>query len=238
MLVADGWVEYPYSQTMFAAWQAGAKLNSPSLEAQDSEGNWHALLPEFGYPAGMPRRISVPLRRLPPGCRVLRLRSNMQVYWDRLAVAYAEPPLELRRHVLPLREARVAKTGFQQRTNGPQFRPHYDYHVRSPFWDARYLEGFYTEIGPAISLVDGVDDALAIIGSGEEVHLEFDSLTSQPGRGWTRHFVLETYGWTKDMDLYTRDGDTVEPIPRGNRGDPKARSELHQRLNRRYQAGL
>jgi hypothetical protein len=30
--------------------------------------------------------------------------------------------------------------------------------------------------------------------------------------GWTRRFVLDARGWCKDMDLYTRDGDTVEPL--------------------------
>ena len=29
--------------------------------------------------------------------------------------------------------------------------------------------------------------------------------------------MLEARGWCKDMDLYTRDGDTVEPLP-GIRG--------------------
>src|SRR4051812_38953557 len=91
ILVVDGWIEYPYSQTMFAAWQARADYRVPTLEAKGSDGRWRALLKEFGYPAGMPRRMAVPLPRLPKGTRSLRLRTNQQIYWDRIAVAWNEP---------------------------------------------------------------------------------------------------------------------------------------------------
>jgi hypothetical protein len=56
VLVLDGWIEYPYAQTVFAAWQANAPFAAPTLEARDRTGRWRAIAPEFGYPAGMPRR--------------------------------------------------------------------------------------------------------------------------------------------------------------------------------------
>ena len=67
VLMIDGWVEYPYSQTMFAAWQANADINAPSLDVRDANGNWQTLLEQFGYPAGMPRRMALPLEKLPEG---------------------------------------------------------------------------------------------------------------------------------------------------------------------------
>lgn len=76
---------------------------------------------------------------------------------------------------------------------------------------------------------------MAIIGPGEEVHLEFDA-AAPPPPGWRRYFVLETRGWAKDMDLYTRDGETVGPLP--STGKPEAvRDQLHERYNTRYQSG-
>ena len=63
MLLIDGWVEYPYSQTNFAAWQAGAAYEAPTLEAY-AGGAWHTVAAQFGYPAGMPRRMSMPLAEL------------------------------------------------------------------------------------------------------------------------------------------------------------------------------
>jgi hypothetical protein len=237
LLVVDGWVEYPYSQTSFAAWQADAGFQAPTLEAMGKDGGWRTMLPNFGYPAGMPRRMSVPLQDLPPDTRRLRLRTNQQIYWDRVAVAFAESPPEVRHHRFPLRHARVAKTGFPKRTTHAQHRPDYDYAARSPFWDARYLAGFYTTLGVGIdALVSETDDALAIIGSGEEIHLEFAARADPLPPGWTRRFVLETNGWTKDMDLFTRDAENLAPIPNNGRpAGPVAR--LHARYNRRYQDG-
>ncbi len=236
LLVADGWVEYPYSQTMFAAWQAGAAYEAPTLEARGTDGKWRTLLAHFGYPAGMPRRMSVPLEGLPAGTTALRLRSNMEIYWDRIAVAYAEPLPQARRETLPLRLARVEQAGFPRRIAHPQHRPDFDYSRRSPFWDTRYMAGNYTRLGRADELVAAADDALAIIGPGEEVRLEFAAPQAGPAPGWTRRLVLETNGWTKDMDLYTKDGETLGPLPNSGK-DPARRAELDARYNTRWMDG-
>ncbi|MHC4992322.1 MAG: hypothetical protein ACYTGC_15220, partial [Planctomycetota bacterium] len=235
MLVVDGWVEYPYSQTMFAAWQAGAGFDPPTLEARGEDGRWVVLLDRFGYPAGMPRRMSVPLPKLPPETTALRLRTNLEIYWDRLSIAFAEPCPEARTVAMPIRRAELRRAGFALRTTGPQRLPHYDYARRRPFWDSRYQEGLYTEYGPVDPLVEQLDDALAIFGPGEEIHLEFADVAATLPKGWTRRFVLELDGWCKDMDLYTRDGETVGPIPSSS-GNPDA-AALNGRYNRRYQVG-
>jgi hypothetical protein len=237
VLVIDGWVEYPYSQTMFAAWQASAEYSAPTLQARGADGKWHTLLEQFGYPAGMPRRMSVPLTGLPEGADALRLITNQEIYWDRIAVVYSEPlPAAVRRE-LPLSDAEVRVSGFARRTTGPQRQPHYDYDRRSPLWDTRHMRGFYTDFGPAVELLVEADDALAIIGPGEEVHLEFDDNLPSLQSGWQRRFVLESQGWAKDMDLYTEHGETLEPLPASGR--PAARREaLHGRYNRRYRSGI
>jgi hypothetical protein len=236
MLVIDGWVEYPYSQTGFAAWQAKASFDAPTLEVRGADGSWQPLLEQFGYPAGMPRRMSVPLPTLPAGIRALRLNTNMEVYWDRVAVAWSEPLPEADSRLLPLTNARVAKTGFARRITHDQRRPEYDYARRSPFWDARYMPGNYTNLGPARELVADTDNALAIIGAGEEIHLEFAAELPPLPAGWSRRLVLETNGWAKDMDLFTKDGETLGPLP--FTGEPEEQvSRLHRHYNQRYQAG-
>jgi hypothetical protein len=237
VLIMDGWIEYPYSQTMVAARKAGAKYLAPTLEAKGRDGHWRTVWKEFGYPAGMPRRASVPLTGLPPGTRELRLRTTQEIYWDYLAVAYAEPMPNAQRRELPLRRAVLTKPGFPSRATGPQQLPHYDYNRRRPFWDTWYQAGLYTRFGPVEELVRAVDDAVAIIGPGEEVHLEFAVPDLHLAEGWTRTFVLELNGWVKDMDLFTRDGETIEPLP-ARTGTPSAtRDALHARYNTRYQAG-
>ncbi len=234
MLVADGWVEYPYAQTLFAAWQARASYQAPTIEARGADGRWHLVRERFGYPAGMPRRMSVPLGQLPAGTRELRLRTTQEIYWDRLAVAYAEPCPMAATHALPLASALVARTGFARRATSENRRPSYDYEHRAPLWDVRYPRGFYTAEGAATELLAREDGALAILGPGEELNLEFRAAEPILRPGWTRRFVLEARGWCKDMDLYTKDGDTVDPVP-GVRS-PEA-EQLQRRYTTRYESG-
>ena len=97
------------------------------------------------------------------------------------------------------------------------------------------MAGYYTRLGRAEELVAERDDAVAIIGPGEEVHLKFNAAEPAPA-DWHRFFVLEANGWAKDMDLFTRDGETVGPLP--STGMPEAvRDQLHDRYNTRYQSG-
>ena len=240
VLVADGWIEYPYSQTVFAAWQAGLRYRPASLEARGRDGVWRLVAAEFGYPAGMPRTMALPLTNLPAGTDALRLSSNMEIYWDRLRVVIEEPlPVALPPAQRPL-AARVGRTGFAQRTTGPQRVPHYAYDARAPYWDAKYQRGFYTSFGDATPLVAEIDSAVAIIGGGEEVHLEFRA-GLPPAAGDRRFFAIEFHGWAKDMDLYTEHGETVAPLPvRDNTGADalERRARLHARYNVRFQAGL
>ena len=234
VLVADGWIEYPYSQTMFAAWQAGADYKAPTLEARAGNGPWQVVSEQFGYPAGMPRQMSLPLADLPPGTTGLRLRTNQEIYWDRLRVVYAEPCPEARRHELTLAEATVRRSGFARRTTGPQRRPFYDYDDRPPFSDTRHQAGLYTAFGPALELVAAHDDAMAIFGPGEEIHLAFEVSRDALPPGWRRELVLQTRGWCKDMDLFTADGETVGPLPSSA---PRPDAALHERYNTRYESG-
>jgi hypothetical protein len=210
-----------------------------TLEARDRKGEWHVVYESFGYPAGMPRRMALPHDDLPPETVALRLGTNLEVYWDRLAVVFEEAPPEVVTRQLTPASARLAKTGFPLRTTGPQRLPGYDYERRQAFWDARYLEGVYTRLGPVDELFAAADDAVVVMGSGEEVHVEFEA-PPPPPEGWRRRIVLEARGWAKDMDLYTRDGGRVGPLPRTAVGDAAAearRTALHDRYQLRFQGG-
>jgi hypothetical protein len=184
----------------------------------------------------MPRRMSVALAGLPPGSSALRLTTNQEIYWDRVAVVQAEALPEVRRTALPLLAAGLVESGFARRSTGPQRQPHYDYAQRSPLWDTRHMAGYYTAFGPVTELLATKDDATAIIGPGEEVQLQFAAAVPELPAGWSRRFVVEAHGWTKDMDLYTAQGATLEPLPSsGQASEP--RDALHARYNTRYRAG-
>ena len=167
---------------------------------------------------------------------LLRITTNLQVYWDRIAIVYGEPDPGVVKHLAKPVEARLQRVGFPRRSTGPQMLPHYDYAVRTPFWDTRYMDGAYTAFGRVDALVRETDDAVAIFGPGEEVSLAYDA-PPQPEPGSSRVYVLEARGWCKDMDLYTHTGETVGPLPRS--GKPAApRDQLHARFNTRYRSGL
>ncbi len=234
-MVMDGWVEYPYSQTMFAAGQAGAAFRAPTIEARGADGVWRVILKEFGYPAGMPRQMSVPLGELPAGTTMLRISTNMEVYWDRLFVVYPQEVASVVRTAMTPVKAEVLRSGFALRTTGEQRLPGYSYTDRSPFWDTRYPTGYYTAFGDCLELVVEADSGLAIIGPGEEIHLEFGDDLPELRPGWTRRYVLEVEGWCKDMDLYTKDGGTLGPLP-GE--DSAVRRGLHKRFNTRFESGF
>ena len=102
---------------------------------------------------------------------------------------------------------------FAKRTTGLQKQPFYDRTQRTPLWDCRFQHGLYTEFGDVRELLAEQGDALIVFGPGEEVALDFASPTLAPANGSTRRYVLETRGWCKDMDLFTRDGETIDPLP-------------------------
>jgi len=234
-LVIDGWVEYAYSQTMFAAWQADASYDAITVEAMGADGSWLTVLDRFGYPAGMPRQMSVPLMEIPSTTR-LRLRTNQEIYIDRLALLPVVADDRIRRLDLRPVVARLRQTGFPKRLEHPQRRPEYVYAERAPFWDTRYQAGRYTETGDCLELVERADNAVAVFGAGEEIHLEFEVPNTPVPDGWSRTFVLDLNGWCKDMDMFTRTGETIEPMP--TVGTVARRVEdLHSRYNTRYEAG-
>ena len=232
-LLMDGWVEYPYAQTMFAAWQAGATYDSPSLEARDADGRWRMVTANFGYPAGMPRTAAFPLDGLPEGCDALRLRTNQEIYWDRLRVVIGEPaPAAARRIALEPRGSDFSAVGYPHRIDGPQRCPDYDWNDRSPLWDVRHQRGRYTRFGAVDELLASADGAVVTIGPGEGVEISFDA----PEDLERVHWILDCHGWCKDRDLFTRTGETLAPIP-GERLRDAASQALLDSTRTRIEAG-
>lgn len=236
-LLIDGWVEYGYSQTSFAAWQSGETYDALSLDAQTPDGQWHSVVQSFGYPAGMPRASMLPLDFFTADITALRLRTNQQIYLDRVALVDLDQQAQYELQTVSVTSAKMITQGFPRRNDGDQFQPSYDDSVRAPFWDTRYPTGYYTRLGEMTELVIERDNALAIIGPGDALELTFEAPTEPPKPGWYRYWVLSTDGWAKDMDLYTLSGETVGPLPRVDDVVVDRADELHGIYNIRYQSG-
>ena len=149
-----------------------------------------------------------------PGARRLRLRTNMEVYWDRLAVA---TPLNI-----PLTETRMkplradlryrgfSRTSEDSAAHAPEVPQYERIANTAPRW--RDLVGYHTRFGDVRELLTDVDDRYVIMNAGDELRLTFGAL-APPRTGWIRDFVFISDGWEKDGDFNTAFSKTVQPLP-------------------------
>jgi hypothetical protein len=211
VLVAQGWV-YPTDSSINMAIAQGAAVrpSGVALEAQ-VDGRWRVLDPDIGFPAGKNKTMVVDLQAARRAVR-LRLRTNLEIYWDRLAIAerVSERPRTAR---LAASSAELRYRGFSVTTsprgNQPETPSYAPIAAVTQRW--RDLEGYYTRFGDVTPLVDRVDDRYVIMNAGDELRLRFPE---QPARtGWWRDFVLIGDGWEKDGDYNTGHSQTVLPLP-------------------------
>lgn len=214
VLFLDGWVEYPYSHVNFAAWQAGLALGALSLDVREAQGGWRTLREDFGYPAGMPRVMTLDVSDLPrDGNCVLRLRTNQELYIDRIWLAPDHGTSEMKVTELAASTAELRASGYPREYSPDGHEPLlYDYALMDPAIDYKTMAGTYTRFGDVKELLTSPDDRYVIFGRAEEVILQFDALPEpRPGNG--RSFILKSDGYCKDMDLYTAYPHTVGPLP-------------------------
>jgi tetratricopeptide (TPR) repeat protein len=215
VLCLAGWVEYPYSQTNYAASTAGVTLTPPSVERLDESGVWRLIEPDAGYPAGLPRLTTLDLtgKLIGPRCTI-RLRTNMECYWDRAFVAVRDHSIAPRITRLAVARADLRYRGYLREVSPDGRLPLlYDYEHVDPAPLFR-LGGRLTRLGDVATLLQNDDDRFCVIGPGDEVRLEFDAakIPNLPP-GWTRSYILQTTGYCKDADPFTAASDTVEPLP-------------------------
>jgi tetratricopeptide (TPR) repeat protein len=215
-LLLNGWVDWPDGSTFRKASQESKSgMVMPYLQVQDAAGLWRTVNPDMGMPAGKPRTIVVPVAFL-AASRKVRIVTNLCVYWDEIFLSDLNGDSELKPELIPLDSANLHFRGFSQSHVDPRRRQPdtFFYGSVSPvsFWNA--TPGLYTRFGPVDALLRDVDDRLAILGSGDEVSLQFRAAgLGRPPAGWTRDFLLKVDGWAKDRDPNTAFSASVEPLP-------------------------
>ena len=217
-LFLRGWI-YPTdaSINVALAQQSSLKIVPPSLEVRDATGRWRSAIPNFGFPSGKDKTIILDLAgRFPGADHRVRIRTNMQIYWDQAFVARSLPHDLVTITTLEPVAADLHFRGFSRMYRkggryGPYWFAYDDVTTESPW---RPIEGAFTRFGDVLSLLRDPDDMYVIMGPGDEATIQFDaaSATSLP-KGWKRDFLLYTDGWIKDSDLNTAFGTTVEPLP-------------------------
>ncbi len=230
-LLAYGWV-YPTDSSINVALGQGKHPipRGVAMEGRDAKGDWVVLHPDLGFPAGKLKTMVVDVPRLPDGTRPrrLRLRTNLEIYWDWIGQAPRLDPGLARETRLDPAVADLGYRGYS-RTEllGPRGLELPDYAIGNhrPRW--RDLVGFHTRFGDVRELLAGVDDRYVIMNAGDEMRLRFEA-PSPPEAGWRRDFVLIGDGWVKDGDFNTTHAKTVGPLPSHDQPvyDPEASAVL------------
>jgi Tfp pilus assembly protein PilF len=222
-LIAKGWLHPSDSSVNVALGQgSGAKPHWLSLEAVDAQGHWHVANPNLGSPAGRNKICLIDLTGVfAPGMpHRLRLRTNLEIFWDQIQWAEAAPQTDLRITHLAAQTADLHYRGFssihQANPSSPELPDYNTLASTTPIW--RDLEGFYTRFGDVRELLAHSDDRSVIMNAGDEMSLRF-AAPAPPPPGWVRDFVLAGDGWIKDGDYNTSYAQNVLPYPHHDRRD-------------------
>ena len=225
-----------------------AKPSGLAMDAQDASGAWREVVADLGFPAGKNKSMLIDLAPA-GGARRIRLRTNLEIYWDRLAVAErADAPLRIDR--LTLDRAELRFRGFSQtaspRGDAPETPDYGRLANTTQRW--RDLEGYHTRFGDVRELLTAVDDRYVIMNAGDELRLEFPERPAPPaglaarfrahrrrlgeGRG-LQHRVLAdgaAAAVTRPAGLW------AEPAPRALEDDPvyQAHREDWERFHTRF----
>jgi Flp pilus assembly protein TadD len=217
VLLADAWIDYADSTSNLAASHAGAQLLPPRLEVVGEDGQWVTAIEQMGFPAGLPKTLTVDLtdvfRR--EDDRRVRIVTSMRIYWDRVRFAVLEEEPRMEVTTLPASSARLSFHGYPRPVSADGKVPFgYDYADAAQTAEWKDFQGAFTRYGAVDELLSDVDDRYVIARHGDQVAVAFDATALPPLQdGWVRDYLLFADGFGKDMDLNSGGPDRVEPLP-------------------------
>jgi cytochrome c-type biogenesis protein CcmH/NrfG len=216
-LIAHGWMHPTDSSINVAISQGQTEQAKPlSLEIPDGRGGWEVVRPNLGFPAGRKKICLFDLTNVfKSGIpRRLRLRTNLEIYWDALQWATGVPDTELKITRLNPDTADLHHRGYsvinQANASSPQIPDYNRLSGSKQIW--RDLIGYYTRFGDVRELLMHADDRYVIMNAGDEMSFLFKAPES-PAAGWVRDYIILGDGWIKDGDYNSTFGKTVLPLP-------------------------
>ena len=217
-LIAHGSIHDTESSVNVAITQGNRwRANPMSVEVPDGNGGWRTAQSNLGFPAGRKKTVVFNLTDLfKPGTpHRVRIRTNLEIYWDHLEWAVGLPDAPVKMVRLAPSTVDLHYRGYSV-VNGPEFGaapevPDY-YRLFSTKQAWRDLEGYYTRFGEVSELLQAIDDRYVIVASGDEMSFRFPELPP-PAAGFVRDFILMGDGWIKDGDYNSTFSKTVQPLP-------------------------
>ncbi len=216
-LIADGSIHDTESSINVAITQGNRwKAQGMSLEVPDGKGGWRVAQSNLGFPAGRKKTVLFNLTNafLPNTPRRVRIRTNLEIYWDQIEWAVGLSNEIVKTVTLNPNLADLHYRGYSVIHKPDAGAPEIpDYNMLSgttQIW--RDLVGYYTRHGEVGELLNGIDDRYVIVASGDEMSLHFPEQPPPP-TGWVRDFILVGDGWIKDGDYNSTFSRTVLPLP-------------------------
>jgi len=217
-LVGQGWI-HDTDATIVKAQAQNSKAHPEglSIEVPNAAGRWITVRDGLGFPKGRLKTIILDITGIfrPGAPRKLRLRTNLELYWNKLAWGTGLPGNEkIKVQHIGLAAADLRYRGFslitQANASSPEL-PHYDVVEESALrWHDQ--EGYATRYGDVRELLKDIDDRYAITSPGDELRMRFTAPPS-PDPGWKRDFILICDGWVKDGDYNSTFAATILPLP-------------------------
>ena len=216
-LILSGWVDWADGSTFLRAAQTGHGLVFPYLQVKDKTGHWTTVVEDMGIPSGKPKTIAVDLTgKFLSDSREVRIVTNLCVYWDEVFLIDDARAPQTKLTEMNANAANLHFRGFSRAVVDPDRKQpeRFVYSDVRPISNWNPTPGLYTRYGDVTPLLQTADDRMVIMGSGDEVTIEYpaSSLPSLP-IGWTRDFLLKVDGWAKDADANTAFSDNVLPLP-------------------------
>ncbi|MGQ8338597.1 FG-GAP-like repeat-containing protein [Sunxiuqinia sp. A32] len=228
-----GWIFPTDASINYAIAQSNElQVLPPHLQVINEKGEWETVIDYLGFPMGKDKMVIADLTdKFLTSDHRIRIRSNMEVYWDEVFFSDCSSNEPIVSTTLDPIEADIHYRGFSRSyRKGSRYGPHwFDYYDvdTAPKW--RDLTGNYTRYGDVLPLLMESDSKYIISNAGDETTVSYDaSQLPELKPGWKRDFLIHNVGWVKDGDLNTALGQTVAPLPyHGMKSYPPSETDIY-----------
>ena len=245
-LFLNGWI-FPTDASINVAISQSTALSvtRPYIQVINNKGEWETVIENLGFPMGKDKTVIADLSgKFLSGDHRIRIRTNMEVYWDYIFFSDKVSESQAISTMLDPVSADLHYRGFSKGfRKGSRFGPHwFDYSKVDKDRKWRDLTGNYTRYGDVLPLLTESDNKYIISNAGDETSIVFDpKQLPELKKGWKRDFLIHTVGWVKDGDMNTAYGNTVLPLPfHGMKSYPPSETDIYpntpelQKYNKEY----
>lgn len=232
-LFMNGWIFPTDASINVALSQSKAlQVTRPFLQVINAKGEWETVIENLGFPMGKDKTVIADLSgKFLSGDHRVRIRTNMEIYWDYIFFSDNVTPAPAVSTVLNPVAADLHYRGFSEGyRKGSRYGPHwFDYSKVDKTTKWRDLSGNYTRYGDVLPLITESDNKYVISNAGDETSIQFDAtVLPELKQGWKRDFLIHSVGWVKDGDLNTAYGNTVLPLPfHGMKSYPPSATDIY-----------